>query len=142
MPDYARARPSKVLSDDKSYNRLYSDSMDLDVFYKCAKVGKLVYGHLWKRADLSKSTITNVVFYTIYAMFAFGTKSTNITAEKIKNFDISIINENMCKKVEDFVIAEFNRAGGTDKVAKGSEFKVALSKVIEQGLASVSETSK
>lgn len=142
MPDYARARPSKVLSDDKSYNRLYSDSMDLDVFYKCAKVGKLVYGHLWKRADLSKSTITNVVFYAIYAMFALGTKSTNITAEKIKNFDISIIDENVCKKVEDFVIAEFNRAGGTDKVAKGSEFKVALSKVIERGLASVSESSK
>lgn len=41
-PDFARARPSTLLTDDETYAKLYEDNKDLEVFYKCALIGKLI----------------------------------------------------------------------------------------------------
>ena len=42
QPNYARARPSTLLAKDETYNKLYIDNTDLDVFYNAARIGKRV----------------------------------------------------------------------------------------------------
>ena len=38
-PDFARARPSTLLTDDATYEKLYEKNKDLEVFYKAAYLG-------------------------------------------------------------------------------------------------------
>jgi hypothetical protein len=39
-PDYARARPSSLLDDDASYDRLFSENIPLNVYYLLSYYGK------------------------------------------------------------------------------------------------------
>ena len=39
-PNYARARPSTLLSNDDYYKKLYIDNTDLELFYRSASLGK------------------------------------------------------------------------------------------------------
>lgn len=64
-PDYARARPSTILTDDDSYNKLYIENQDLDVFYRCAVLGKKV--QKFKRT-IQYTSAEKVIFYFTYYM--------------------------------------------------------------------------
>lgn len=54
-PDFARARPSTLLTDDKTYNQLYSTQNDLSVYYKVGKLGKMVQDNLRRTPDWTSS---------------------------------------------------------------------------------------
>lgn len=54
-PDFARARPSTLLTDDRTYNQLYAENGNLLVYYNVGKLGKKVQGNLRKTPDWTSS---------------------------------------------------------------------------------------
>ena len=50
-PDYARARPSTLLNDEKTYNELYEKNNDLEVFYRVALLGKKIQKNVKSGSD-------------------------------------------------------------------------------------------
>ncbi len=122
LPDYARARPSQILSDDEKYNKLYNDKVPLEVFYKCARIGKLVNAHLWQRDDVSAAERRNILFHTIYATAACLTKTTAPSVADIDNLLESSVTDDLIKSTSSAILDMFREEGGRDQVSKGPEF--------------------
>ena len=53
-PDYARARPSTLLSNEDIYKKLYAQNIDIEVFYKAAYIGKKVTSSLKNYKNIHK----------------------------------------------------------------------------------------
>ena len=51
-PDFARARPSTLLTDEDTYKKLYGENQDLESYYKAARIGRKVQNTL--KAKLKK----------------------------------------------------------------------------------------
>lgn len=91
-PDYARARPSTLLTEDTIYNRLYSGGQDLEVYYKAAMIGKKVKTFL-NTSQLSRSAKNDILFYVIYAVVAKKLHKREITFDDLFGIDIDSIDE-------------------------------------------------
>ena len=122
LPDYARARPSQILSDDAKYNKLYNDEVPLDVFYKCARIGKLVNAHLWQRDDVSAAERRNILFHTIYATASCLTKTPTPSVADIGHLFESSVTNDLIKSTSNAILDMFRKEGGCDQVSKGPEF--------------------
>lgn len=129
-PDYARARPSTLLNDDEYYNYLYNKNHDLEVFYKCAVIGKRVSLFLGQVADYSPSERSDVLFYIVYGVVAQILNKTEIEFEDIKKLPLEQISIAAIKKANTYVKRKYKKAGGNGKIAKSSEFTEEIIKGI------------
>lgn len=100
-PDYARARPSTILTDDDSYNKLYIENQDLDVFYRCAVLGKKVQKNLKRTIQYTSAEKSDILFYLLYGVVANSIKKNNITIADIKHLDIDSITDDVISEVKD-----------------------------------------
>lgn len=66
-PNYARARPSSLLSNDDYYKKLYIDNTDLELFYRSASLGKKVERYIKSSSDYSQAVKSDILFYVIYS---------------------------------------------------------------------------
>lgn len=126
LPDYARARPSQILSDDAKYTKLYDDNVPLVVFYNCAKVGKLINAFLAQKEELTPAQRRNILFHVIFATVAFLSKTTTPTVFDVEKIDMGSVTAELMEKVFAAVLDIFRAKGGSDKVAKGTEFTEAV----------------
>ena len=69
-PDFARARPSTLLTDDETYKKLYESNTDLDVYYKTALFGEKIQANLSKTTDMTSAERNDVLYYLLYAVSA------------------------------------------------------------------------
>ena len=69
-PDFARARPSTLLTDDETYKKLYESNTDLDVYYKTALLGEKIQANLSKTTDMTSAERNDVLYYLLYAVSA------------------------------------------------------------------------
>ncbi len=69
-PDYARARPSTLLTDDSTYKTLYEDNQELNAYYNIALIGKNVQQHLKFVSDMTPAERSDILFYLLYAIVA------------------------------------------------------------------------
>lgn len=122
LPDYARARPSQILSENEKYTKLYNDKVPLDVFYKCARIGKLVNAYLWQRNDISAADRRNVLFHTIYATASCLAKTATPSVVDITRLSETSVTNDLIKNTSDAILDMFRKEGGRDQVAKGPEF--------------------
>lgn len=121
-PDYARARPSTLLTDDDTYKILYEDNQDLEVFYKCALLGKRIQSNVRKTAGYSSAEKSDILFYLLYGVVAKKLQKSNINVQDIKNFDVNSITEQEIDEVKSKIYALYKDNGGNGQVAKSSEF--------------------
>lgn len=121
-PDYARARPSTLLTDDKTYKVLYEDNQDLEVFYKCALLGKKVQINVKKTAPFSSAEKSDIMFYLLYGVVANKLKKPNITFDDIKLLDVDSITEQDIDEVKDKIYTLYKANGGNGRVAKSTTF--------------------
>lgn len=119
-PDYARARPSTLLTKDETYNKLYVNNQDLDVFYNAAKLGRIVELCLKKSNIYTQAQKNDILFYVVYYAVALKIKNSKITVSDIKDLNLSFFTEKYILYVADKVFAEYITLGGDAKVAKGS----------------------
>lgn len=131
-PNYARARPSTLLTDDDAYSKLYNQGADLDVFYNAASLGKKVESALKRSACYSQGEKNDILFYTIYYVVATLISKVEIAAEDVKALDVDAITEDQINLAAQMVHSQYRSLGATGKVAKGSELIEVVKKAITE----------
>ncbi len=121
-PDFARARPSTLLTDEDTYKMLYEDNHDLEVFYKAARIGQSVKNNLRLSAELSSAERSDVLFYLIYAVVAKRLGKKKIDFADIKSFDIESLSTEEINEVKTAVYQKYKELGGNGRVAKSASF--------------------
>ncbi len=125
-PNYARARPSTLLNDEESYKELYVIHSDLDVYYKCALLGKKVEQKIRDAEGLSTTAKSDILFYVLYYTVASFLGKSAISVNDIKGLNCGeITDENIIEAIRN-VNEKFVELGGTSMVAKGSSLVVGL----------------
>jgi len=120
-PDYARARPSTLLTDDAIYNRLYSGEQDLEVYYKAATIGKKVKTIL-NTSQLSRSAKNDILFYVIYAVMAKLLHKTELSFDDLLGFNLSLLDDNAVNDAINLVNNKYVEKGASGVIAKSSAF--------------------
>ncbi len=121
-PDFARARPSTLLTDENTYKMLYEDNHNLEVFYKAARIGQSVKNNLRLSAEFSSAERSDVLFYLIYAVVAKRLGKSKIDFADIKNFDIDLLSTEEIDEVKTAVYQKYKELGGNGRVAKNASF--------------------
>lgn len=131
-PDYARARPSTLLTDNKTYDTLYNEHNDLSAYYKCAFVGKKVQKHLKNNSLLTPAERSDLLFYVVYAIVAQTMGKKEITFTDFKDFDINIITDEIIETLSNEIYIKYKEAGGNGRVAKSTEFIKKIDEILDQ----------
>ena len=129
-PNYARARPSTIISNDDEYTKLYIENQNLDTFYVAAYVSKEVERILKKNNEIySVSARSDILFYVIFLVTAKALNSVNITKETMAKLDLKMITENLIVESAKEIFYIYQELGGNDKVAKSSDL---IKKVVDK----------
>lgn len=118
-PDFARARPSTLLTDDAAYNKLYNDRQDLATFYAAAFIGKKVDLTLRTCSRYSTTNKSDILFYVIYVLCMRIINKEEITSDDLASIDFEQITEDLILDCAEWVNGIYEELGGTDKIAKG-----------------------
>lgn len=121
-PDYARARPSTLLNDEKTYNELYEKNNDLEVFYRVAVLGKKIQKNVRSVSDYSQAEKSDILYYVLYAVIADILNKKNITPSDIKNLDMDSVTDTIIGNIRNRVYEIYKQHGGNGRVAKSAEF--------------------
>jgi len=123
-PDSARARPSTLINSNVEYKKIFSLDSPIDVYLKAIHIMKAVEQYLKPDncgTELERKTITNIKFYVAMMVAVNLVNGKNNMLEKISNLEIIEITKEILDKSLQRVLEEFNKLGGTDQVAKGSQ---------------------
>lgn len=120
-PDYARARPSTLLTEDTIYNRLYGGEQDLEVYYKAAMIGKKVKTIL-NTSQLSRSAKNDILFYVIYAVVAKKLHKREFTFDDLFGIDIDSIDDAAINDSINIVNNKYVEKGASGSIAKSPAF--------------------
>lgn len=121
-PDFARARPSTLLTDEATYKQLYEDNLDLEVYYKAARIGRNVQNTLKKSMNIKNTEVNDILFYVIYAVVANELKKKKITFVDLKEFDLNKLTENTIIQVANEIYSKYIDLGGNSSIAKSKTF--------------------
>jgi len=121
-PDYARARPSTLLNDEKTYNELYEKNNDLEVFYRVALLGKKIQKNVRSVSNYSPAEKSDILYYVLYAVIAAVLSKKNIIPSDIKNLDMDSVTDNIIENIRNRVYEIYKQHGGNGRVAKSAEF--------------------
>ena len=120
-PDYARARPSTLLTEDNIDDRLYSGEQDLEVYYKAAMIGKKVKTIL-NTSQLSRSAKNDILFYVIYAVVAKKLHKREFTFDDLFDIDIDSIDDAAINDAINLVNNKYIEKGASGSIAKSPAF--------------------
>lgn len=120
-PDYARARPSTLLNDEKTYNELYEKNNDLEVFYRVALLGKKIQKNVRSGSDYSSAEKSDILYYVLYAVIADVLGKRNITPADIKNLDMDSVTDTLIEDIRNRVYEIYKQHGGNGRVAKSAK---------------------
>ena len=120
-PNFARARPSTLLSNDEYYKKLYIDNTDLELFYRSASLGKKVERFIKASSDYTQAAKSDIMFYVIYTVVAQAIHSPDISVTSFKALDPDAIDDVKISQATELVFGLYQELGASNKVAKGSE---------------------
>jgi hypothetical protein len=121
-PDFARARPSTLLTEDDTYEKLYSDKTDLAVYYKTAQIGRKVQLNLKKTPNYTSAVRGDILYYVLYGVIAKTLEKTDVAFSDFKDLDVDIITDDIIDEVKEKVYAKYIEKGGNARVVKNSTF--------------------
>lgn len=121
-PDMARARPSTLLMDDETYNYLYNESLSLEVYYKAARIGKIVQKRLMSYTMLESSEKNDILFYIIYAVVAAALRKRQISFDDLAGFNVDEITDEKIDKLKAIIYNKYCELGRSSQVAKNPSF--------------------
>ncbi|MHB9291035.1 hypothetical protein Holit_00105 [Hollandina sp. SP2] len=132
MPNYARARPSTLLTNNEYYEKLYKADQNLDVYHKIATIGKKVDGLICSVGKYSRSQITDIRFYVVFSVFFKLIKKDNINSVNIVDININEANDDFIIRTCEEVYQCYLDNNGNDKLVKGSDFINILIKYLRE----------
>lgn len=121
-PDFARARPSTLLTDDETYHKLYEENHDLEAYYRAAKIGRIIQNNLKLSADMTPAEKSDVLFYLMYTVAAKITGKQNLSFNDLREFDLDQLTADIIDKCKVAVFNRYKDLGGNGRVAKSSTF--------------------
>lgn len=128
-PDYARARPSTLLTDDSTYSKLYEENQDLESYYKIAVLGKKVQLYLIS-SDLDSVVKNDIIFYLLYAVTAKTLNKKIITFKDMHDFDINLVTKNILDDLKTQIYNKYVELGSNSRVAKNPSFINNIYKIL------------
>ena len=131
-PDYARARPSTLLNDEKTYNELYEKNNDLEVFYRVALLGKKIQKNVRSGSDYSSAEKSDILYYVLYAVIADVLGKKNITPTDIKNLDMDSVTDTLIEDIRNRVYEIYKQHGGNGRVAKSAKFIQYIDNMLDE----------
>lgn len=129
-PDFARARPSTLLTDDDTYKELYESNADLEVYYKTALLGKKVKANLSTASDMTSAERNDVLFYLIYAVSSKLFNKKMISFSDFKGVDISLVSDELIDGLRDSIYKKYKELGGNGRVAKSDTFITEIDNIL------------
>lgn len=121
-PDFARARPSTLLTEDDTYEKLYSDKIDLAIYYKTAQIGRKVQLNLKKTPNYSSAERGDILYYVLYGVVAKALEKTNVAISDFKDLDADTVTDDLIDTVKEKVYNKYKEKGGNARVVKNSSF--------------------
>lgn len=121
-PDFARARPSTLLDDEKTYNELYGGNHQLEAYYNAAKIGKTIQKNIKDTPNMSTAERSDILFYLIYAVIAKILNKNEITFQDLSNFNLDLLKDEVINPCKDMVYKKYKELGGNGRVAKSADF--------------------
>lgn len=122
QPDSARARPSTLLEDDDSYNKLFHENTSLSTYFTIATWGREIEERLKEVKKYETTECSDIKFYVLY--YAACAKISNLYPSNKKIEEIASVD--LLGSDIDSAISVcydiYKELGGNDKVAKGSEY--------------------
>ena len=119
-PNYSRARPSSLLTNDEYYNDLYKREIDLNVYYKIAVWANRIKFYLRHCGLYDTSQQGDLLFYILYYSCAKEIGKTIIEIKDVEDMDIDFLTEQDIELNSSHVFELYISLGGTGKVAKSS----------------------
>lgn len=133
-PDFARARPSTLLDDDATYNRLYDQNNSLGAYFNAAKIGQLARHIIKQDNSLSQVVKSDIQFAVIYMLARKLTNKTNISFNDLSNIDLQQITDELLNYCKQQVYNKYIELGGNSAVAKSSQLTDAIDNIINNAL--------
>lgn len=122
QPDSARARPSTLLTNDETYDKLYAKDTNLNVYFNAAQIGRKIQLNVKKTAEYTPAERSDVLFYIVYGVVAILMNRTEISLLDLQSFDTSLVTDNVINSVKERVYRRYKELGGNGRVAKSSNF--------------------
>ncbi len=137
-PDYARARPSTLISNNADYELIFNKKMPIDLYYNCIFLHKRVEETLktFCAPRLSRVQIGDIKFHVSMYVCGRATKTLKPTINQIELIDHTTISDEIIKEAIEHVFVVYDALGGTNAVAKGKEF---VTEVLEQLRTNINE---
>lgn len=129
-PDFARARPSTLLTDDETYSLLYEKNHDLETFYKAARIGRIIQNNLKSSSNISPVEKSDILFYLIYGIVAQILGKKEISFDDVKSFDVECLSDDVINRAKEIVYSRYKELGGNGRVAKSSSFVDEVDSII------------
>lgn len=121
-PDFARARPSTLLTDNETYSFLYEENQNLEAYYKAALLGKRVHHNLSMTGTITPAERSDILFYLLYAITSKVTNKKEISFDDLASIDVFGMNESLIDSTKELIYAKYKELGGNGRVAKSSTF--------------------
>ena len=121
-PDFARARPSTLLTEEMTYKSLYQSNQDLEAYYKAAKVGRRVQNILKNNKNMTNTEINDILFYVIYAIVACILNKKELNFCDLKSLDITSITDKFIVEISEKIHNKYKELGGNSSIAKSKTF--------------------
>jgi hypothetical protein len=134
QPNDARGSPMRVLKNEKSYKQVFNEEYNRDVYVACILIQRQVDEFLKSRSGLTRDWRTDLRFYLSLIVACELVKSNTPTDKSlsavlstlIKPIDHKIMTQ-ACQKVK----KKYEELGATDRIAKGSELREAVIKMLK-----------
>ena len=121
-PDFARARPSTLLTDDNTYSYLYEENQNLEAYFKAAALGKRVHRNLALTSTMAPAERSDILFYLLYAIAATALQKKEIDFADLAALDIDHIQDSLINEIKEQVYKKYKELGGNGRVAKSASF--------------------
>lgn len=130
-PDYARARPSTLLTDDTTYQTLYEGQQDLEVYYRVAKLGQRIKMFLKSQSNMSPAERSDILFYLLYSVTAKTLEKKQVSFSNMKDFPLEKVTDDFIQNICDQIYLKYKELGGNGRVAKSATFIDEIDKTLE-----------
>jgi hypothetical protein len=122
-PDFSRARPTTLIKDDDEYKKIFSTSYPLEIYLSSTKLLKSIE-RLMKEESLALTTaqIGDIKYHVLLYATIIKAEKTNYKARDIEGYKLDELDDTQLTTFINAVKTIYDTLGGTNKIAKGTDF--------------------
>jgi len=133
----ARSTPTKLIRDNRSYENIFNNSIDFNVYLNCCLLYRKVYDFILTLDNDIKSRVKNFSYHLVRVLASFITNKSKYSVLEIKEINIEIIEVGLITKSYDFLqgfISEYQIENPEEiitNIAKSKKFVDSLNEKLE-----------